>query len=88
MARGTEQVKLLERLADREAGLSAAGAGVRLVAGSDLGLHQGAEELFGVPPLGAGGEEQLGGEAAHPGHLQPFQTGSQVRRQSGRGGGH
>jgi hypothetical protein len=79
--RGGCQVELVECLADREARLSASGAGVRLIAGGDLGLHQGAEELLGVPPLGAGGEEQFGGEATHPGHLQPFQTGGQVRRQ-------
>ena len=64
------------------------GAGVGLVAGGDLGLDQGAQELLGVPPLGLGGDQQLGGEAAHRGHLQPFQPVVEVGRQRRRCGAH
>src|SRR5215213_543684 len=46
-------------------------AGVGCVSGSDLGLHQGAEELLGVTLLRVRRHQQLGPEAAHRGHLQP-----------------
>lgn len=82
------QVELVQRFADREAGLPPAGASVRLVAGRDLGLDQGPEELLRVPPLRFRRDQQFGGEAAHPGHFQPFQPGGQVRRQSRRCGAH
>ena len=82
--RGRGDVELVEGLGDRERGVPQPGAGVGLVAGGDLGLDQGAQELLGGPPLGLGGDQQLGGEAAHRGQLQPlqpaFEVGGQRRR--------
>ena len=85
--RGGGEVELVEGLDDRERGRPHPGAGVGLVAGGDLGLDQGAEELLGVPPLGLRGDQQLGGEAAHRGHLQPLQPVVQVGGQRRRAGG-
>ena len=52
---------------------------------ADLGLDQGAQELLGVPPLRLRGDQQLGRQPAHRGHLQPTQPLVQVRRQWRRG---
>ena len=91
MARGTEEAARSNSssvLVTGKHGLAAAGAGVGLVAGGDLGLDQGAEELLGVPPLGLGGDQQFGGEPAHGGHLQPFQPGGEVGGQGRRSWRH
>jgi hypothetical protein len=65
------------------------GGGVGCVAGGDLGVDQGAEQFLGCPPLGLRGEQELGGQVAHRGELEPPQPGFQVRCQRGwRGGGH
>ena len=64
------------------------GPGVRRVPGGDLGLDEGAEELLGRPPLGFGGEEQLGGEAAHGSQPEPPETGLEVTGKWGGRGGH
>ena len=55
-------VELVEGLGHREPGRPASGAGVGGVAGGDLGLDQGAQQLLGGPALGLGGDQQLGGE--------------------------
>ena len=60
-------------LSDRERRGLEPGAGVGGVAGGDLGLDQGAQQLLGCPPLGLRGEQQLGGELAHRGQLEPAQ---------------
>ena len=86
--RGGGEVELVEGLGDRERGGLEPGAGVGGVAGGDLGLDQGAQELLGGPALGLGGEQQLGGEAAHRGQLQPAQPVVQVGRQRRWGRGH
>jgi hypothetical protein len=67
--------------------LPSSGAGVGCVAGGDLGLDESPEEFLGVPLLGLGGDEQFGGEAAHRGHLEPFQAFGEVGGQGRRGGG-
>ena len=81
-------VELVEGLDHGEGGLPHAGAGVGFVAGGDLGFDQGAQELLGVPALRLGGDQQFWGEAAHRGHLQPFQPVVEVRGQWRRGGAH
>ena len=53
-------------------------AGVGGVAGGDLGVDQGAQQFLGCPPLGLGGDQQLGGELAHGGELEPAQPGGEV----------
>ena len=58
--------------------------GVGLIPGRDLGFDQGAQELLGVPPLGAGGDQEFGGQAAHRGELEPAQPGGQVGGQRRR----
>ena len=75
---GGGDVELVEGLGDRERGLPHPGADVGGVAGGDLGLDQGAQELLGGPALGLGGDQQLGGELAHRGQFQPPQPGGQV----------
>jgi hypothetical protein len=52
-----------------------------------LRVIAGAQELLGVPPLGLGGDQQLGGQAAHRGEFEPLQPGVEVGGQR-RGGGH
>jgi hypothetical protein len=79
--RGCGDVEVLKSLGDWERGLPKPGAGVGGVAGADLGLDQGAEELLGLPPLGFRGDQQLGCELPHRGHLQPLQPLNEVRRQ-------
>ena len=60
------------------------GPGVGGVAGGDLGLDQGAQQLLGCPPLGLRGDQQLGGELPHRGELQPAQPGGEVGGQRRR----
>src|SRR5690348_8230023 len=86
--RGGAAVELLQRLGHRERGVAHPGPGVGGVPRRDLGLDQGAQQLLGGPPLSAGGQQQLGGQLANRGELEPPQPGSQVRRQRRRGGGH
>ena len=62
--RGGSHIELLQGLGDREAGLSAASAGIGGVPSGDLGFDKGAEKLLGIPPLGLGGDQQLWGRAA------------------------
>ena len=78
--------RIVEGLGDREPGLAAAGGGVGGVPGGDLGLDQGAQELLRAPPLRLRGDQQLGCESAHRGHLQPFQPVVQVGGQRRRAG--
>jgi hypothetical protein len=86
--RGGGDVELLQGLGDGEGGGLEPVAGVRGVAGADLGLDQGAQQLLWRPALGLGGDQQLGGEGAHRGQLEPPQPGGQVRRQRRSGSGH
>ena len=72
-------------LSDGEAGLLAAQPGVAGVAGGDLGLDQGPQQLFGCPALGLRGDQQLGGDAAHAGELEPAQPVARGRRPAAAG---
>jgi hypothetical protein len=86
--RGRGDVKVLHALGDRESGLAHAGPGVGLIAGGDFGVDQGAQELFGVPPLGLRGDQQLGSQAAHRGQFQASEPGVEVGGQRRRCGAH
>ena len=77
-------VELVEGLGDRERGGLHPGPGVGGVAGGDLGLDQGAQQFLRCPPLGLRGDQQLGGELAHRGELEPAQPGGQVGGQRRR----
>ena len=57
---GGTQVELLQSLGHRERGVLQPGPGVGGVAGADLGLDQGPQQPLRCPPLGLGGQEQLG----------------------------
>jgi hypothetical protein len=74
-------VEALYGLGDGEGGGLEPVGGVGGIAGSDLGLHQGAQQLVGRPALGFGGQQHFGGGAAHRGQLQPPQATVQVQRQ-------
>ena len=63
-------------------------ARVGRVAGRDLGLDEGAEELLGGPPLGLGGDEQFGCEAAHRAESEPSKSGFEIGGQGRCRGGH
>jgi hypothetical protein len=78
---GGGPVELVEGFGHRERGGLEPGAGVGGVPGADLGLDQGAQQLFGRPALGLGGDQQLGRELAHRGELEPAQPVDQVRRE-------
>ena len=54
------------------------GSGVGRVAAGDLRFDEGAQELLRRPALRLGGDQQLGGDAAHRGELQPAQTGVEI----------
>ena len=87
--RGHGEVELVEGLGDRERRGLEPGAGVGGVAGGDLGLDEGAQQLFGRPALGLRGAQHLGGESAHRGELEPAQPVDQVRAPAtGAVGGH
>ena len=83
MIEDTVAVELVEGLDDRERRGLEPGAGVGGVAGGDLGLDQGAQQLLGCPPLGLGGEHQLRGELAHRGQLEPAQPGGEMGANAG-----
>ena len=85
---GYAQVEFVQGLGHRERGGFEAGPGVGGVAGADLGFDQDAQQLLGCPPLGFRGEQQLGGEAAHRGQLEPPQALGEVGGQRRRGRGH
>src|SRR5690606_13477491 len=74
-----------EGLSGREAGgLAAHGLG-GLVAAADLLGEQDAQDLGGVPALGSGGGQDLGGGGAQVGHPHAPQDRGQVLRQRRRG---
>ena len=87
MGRGTDDsatIELLERLAHREPGRPQPCPGVRGIAGAELRLEQGAQQLVGCPALDLGGDEDLGRQPPDRGQLQPAQGGLEV---GGEGGG-
>src|SRR5262249_51133190 len=55
-------VQLVEGLDDGERRYFHPGPGVGGVAGGDLGVDQGPQQLFGGPPLGLRGDQQVGGD--------------------------
>ena len=57
---GGGEIEVAEGLGDREGCLPHPVPGVGLVPGGDLGFDEGAQELLGVPPLGAGGDQESG----------------------------
>ena len=81
-------VQLLECLDDGERRGLHPGRGVGGVAGGDLGVDQGPQQLLGRPPLGLRGDQQLGGELADGGQLEPPQPGGDVGRQRRRRRAH
>jgi cytochrome P450 len=86
--RGGCDVELGQRLGHRERGRAHPVAGVGGVPGGDLGLDEGAQELLRGPALGLRGDQQLRGELAHRGELEPAQPVDQVGGQRGWGRGH
>jgi hypothetical protein len=75
---------------DQQVALAGAGGAgqARGFAGGDLGLDPAAQELFGCPPLGLRGDQELGREVANRGQLQPPQPVGEVGGQRRRRGGH
>ena len=86
--RGHGAVELVEGLDHGERRSLEPGAGVGGVPGGDLGLHQGAQQLLGCPPLGLRGAQQLRRQLTHGGQLEPAQPVGEVRRQRWRSGAH
>jgi hypothetical protein len=86
--RGGGDVELLEGFGDGEGGGLEPVAGVGGVAGTDLGIDQGAQQLLRRPALGLGSDQQLRRQGAHRGQLEPPQPSMKVRRQRRDGGGH
>jgi hypothetical protein len=77
------EVELVQGLDHRERGAPHPGAGVRLVPAGDLGLDQCAQELLGVPAVGLCGDQQLRGQLADGGELEPAEPGDQIGCQRG-----
>ena len=79
----------VERLPGRERCSCPAGGQGRLVPAGDFFGEQGAQDLGGVPPLGLGRGDDLGGDAPHVGQPHAAQQLLQavVERRRGRGGG-
>jgi hypothetical protein len=69
--RRRSHVELVEGLGDRERCRLEAGGGVGCITRRDLGLDQGAQELFWCPTLSLGGDQQLGGQSAHGAEAEP-----------------
>ena len=84
-ARGA--VQFVQRLGHRERSGLHPGPGVGCLTGGDLGVDQGPQQFLGCPPLGPGGDQQLGGELPHRSELEPAQSGGDVGRQLRRRGG-
>ena len=75
---GHGAVELVEGLDQRERRGLEPGGGVGGVAGGDLGLDEGAQQLLRCPALGLGGAQQLGGQLTHRGQLEPAQPVDQI----------
>jgi hypothetical protein len=71
--RGGTDLELVEGRDHRERRDPHAGVGVGLVAGGDLDLDEGAQELLGFQRWVLAVSNRSKGEAAHRGHLQPLE---------------
>jgi hypothetical protein len=85
---GRGDFEAVEGLGDGEAGGAVTAAAVGVVACGDLGFDEGAQHLFGLPPLGLGGLQDLGCGASHCRELEAAQSGLEVGGERGWCGGH
>jgi hypothetical protein len=69
--RGGSDIKTVDAFGDGERGGFEPVGFVGRIAGGDLGLDQGAQHFLGGPALCLGGQQDLGGTAAHRRQLEP-----------------